>query len=179
MNKENFKEYVLEQFRKVNSRPGHIMFMRTFRQGIIQRLNPEEQRLFVDTVNEMISEGLVTYETGDGGMDLLRLTEQGYGQLYQQRSDAQIAYIILAKFKAANCKVGQIIPMRTVSFGILPSLNPLEQNRFTDIANKLIDERFISYDNEASGKIEGLILEQRGYDYIYGVSNERLEDIFI
>lgn len=32
MNKENFKEYVLEQFRKVNSRPGHIMFMRTFSQ---------------------------------------------------------------------------------------------------------------------------------------------------
>lgn len=32
MNKENFKEYVLEQFRKVYSRPGHIMFMRTFSQ---------------------------------------------------------------------------------------------------------------------------------------------------
>lgn len=178
MNEGDYKNEVLDQFRKANSRAGHIIFMRTFRFGIMRELNPEEQRQFIDAVNEMITDGLVTYEKSDGGMDLLRLTEQGYEQLYQQRSDAQIASIILAKFKAANIKIGQIIPMRTVSFGILPSLNPKEQDRFSDVANKLIAERFITYNDGSDGRISGLTLEKRGYDYIYGVNQEQLESLF-
>lgn len=134
----------------------------------MRRMNPVEQQKFIDTLNTMISEGLITYESGDGGMDLLRLTDAGYNELYQCKADYEIAEMLMNEFSRNNYKVGEIIPMRNINMQFIPSLNPVEQDRFEHVANTLIDAGFITYEDGKSKPIPGLILQQRGYDYIYG-----------
>lgn len=53
---QTYKSIVWDAFRRTNSRVGHILFMRTFRMGVMRRMNPEEQREFVDTLNDMIQQ---------------------------------------------------------------------------------------------------------------------------
>lgn len=53
---QTYKSIVWDAFRRTNSRAGHILFMRTFRMGVMRRMNPEEQREFVDTLNDMIQQ---------------------------------------------------------------------------------------------------------------------------
>lgn len=79
----DYKEIVFDAFRRTNSRAGHMLFMRTFRMGAMRRMNPVEQQEFIDTLNAMIAAGLITYESGNSGMDLLRLTDAGYNELSQ------------------------------------------------------------------------------------------------
>lgn len=175
---EQYKEIVWDAFRRTNSRAGHILFMRTFKFGAMRNMNPEEQKGFIDTLNDMIALGLINYESGDGGMDLLRLTEKGYEELYDCRSDAEIANLLLNEFKKSNYRVGEIIPIRNFNFNFIPRLNPKEQDRFVEVANTLILNGYISYEDGKQKPIEGLVLQQAGYNYIYGVSHSHLEDLF-
>ncbi len=175
---QRYKEIVWDAFRRTNSRAGHILFMRTFRMGAMRGLNPEEQKQFIDTLNDMINLGLISYESGDGGMDLLRLTEKGYEELYDCRSDAEIAKLLLNEFKKRNYKVGEIIPMRNFNFNFIPRLNPKEQDRFVEVANTLIANVFISYEDGKHKSIEGLVLQKAGYEYINGVNTTYLKDLF-
>lgn len=175
---ERYKEMVWDAFRSIKARPGHILFMRTFRFGAMRNLNPEEQKRFIDTLNDMIALGLISYESGDGGMDLLRLTEKGYDELYTCRQDEIIAGLLMNEFRKAQCNVGHIIPMRHFNFNFIPLLNPKEQDRFVNIANILIANKFISYEDGKEKPIEGLVLQQAGYNYIYGVDRTSLEVLF-
>lgn len=175
---EDLKEVILEQFRKTNSKAGHIVMMRNFNNGIMRNLNPEEQKLFIDAANELINEGIVTYEKEGMGGDVLRLTEKGYSELYTARADYEIAELIMDLFRRGNYKVDQVIMMRQIYQGLLPTLNPVEQDKFADIANRLIDEGFIKYDDGKTGKPECIILTQKGYDYIYTQGIATLMSIF-
>lgn len=175
----NYREIVFDAFRRTNSRAGHILFMRTFRMGAMRRMNPEEQKEFVDALNAMINEGLITYENGDGGMDLIRLTDAGYKELYQCKEDYEIADMVMNEFGRMNYEVGQIIPMRNFNFNFIPRLNPVEQDRFVDVVNTLIDAGFITYDDGKHDKpIEGLILQEPGYNYIYKSQPTNLKYLF-
>lgn len=178
MAQDEYKKIVWEAFRRTNSRPGHILFMRTFRFGVMRNMNPVEEKEFIDTINQMIGEELITYESGNGGMDLLRLTEKGYDQLYECQKDSQIAELIMNEFRKGNYRVNQIIPMRNFNFNFIPRLNPKEQDRFVDVVNKLIDYGFISYEDATQNHLVGLVLQQAGFDYIYNVSQVSLEDMF-
>ena len=178
MTQDEYKEIVWEAFRRTNSRPGHILFMRTFRFGVMRSMNPVEEKEFIDMINQMIGEELITYEPGNGGMDLLRLTEKGYDHLYGCKTDSQIAELIMNEFRKGNYRENQIIPMRNFNFNFIPRLNPKEQDRFADVVNKLIDVGFVSYKDATQGHIEGLVLQQAGYDYIYGVSQASLDVLF-
>ena len=82
-------------------------------------------------------------------------------------SDAQIAQALMGLFSKGNYRVGEIIPMRNINMQFIPSLNPIEQDRFEDVVNRLIDARFISYEDGTHKAIPGLILEQNGFDCIY------------
>lgn len=175
---QDYREIVWEAFRSTKARPGHILFMRTFKFGAMRNMNPEEQKRFIETLNDMIDLGLISYESGDGGMDLLRLTERGYEELYDCRSNAEIAKLLLNEFKKNNYKVGEIIPMRNFNFNFIPRLNPKEQDRFVEVANTLIANGYVSYEDGKQKPIEGLVLQQAGYNYIYGISPSRLEDLF-
>ena len=83
-------------------------------------------------------------------------------------ADYQIADALMQMFARSKYKVGEIIPMRNINMQFIPSLNPVEQDRFEHVANTLIDAGFITYEDGKSKPIPDLILQQRGYDYIYG-----------
>jgi hypothetical protein len=147
--------------------------------GVMRRMNPEEQREFVDALNAMISEGLISYESGDSGMDLIRLTEAGYSELYTCKPDCEIAEMVMKEFSRFNCKVGHIVPMRNFNFNFIPRLNPKEQDRFADVVNTLIDNGYITYeDGKHDSRIEGLILQERGYNYLYRSAPASLRSLF-
>lgn len=175
----NYKEIVFDAFRRTNSRAGHILFMRTFRMGAMRRMNPAQQQEFIDTLDAMIAEGLITYESGDGGMDLLRLTEAGYNELYKCKEDYEIAEMVMNEFRRNNYNIGEIIPMRSFNFNFIPRLNPKEQDRFAVVVNTLIDSGFIIYNDGKHDKpIEGLILQEGGYNYIYKSTPSDLRGLF-
>lgn len=156
-----YEKLVWDAFRRINARPNHVVQMRFFRFGVMHSMNPVEQDEFINAIIGMVDAGYLTYEKGQ---DLLRLTKKGYDVLYSCRPDDVIADALLDMFRKSNCRVGDIIPMRNINMQFIPSLNPKEQDRFEDIANKLIDEELILFDN---GVIPCLKLKARGYDYIY------------
>ena len=141
--------------------------MRTLRFGAMQQMNPVEQEQIVAEINAMISEGLVTNEDGSTGLEVLRLIERGFAQLYHSKADYQIAEELMDLFRRSNYRVGEIIPMRNISMKFIPSLNPVEQDRFECVVNKLIEAGLITYEDGKTKPIPGLVLQQPGYDYIY------------
>ena len=177
MTNKDYKEIVWNVFRQINARPNHIVYMRTFRFGVMRNMNHVEQEAFINSINDMINQGLVTYEEGQG-FDLLRLTEKGYDELYFCRPDYQIAECLMDKFRKNDYKVGEIIPMRNINMQFIPSLNPKEQDRFEVIANKLIDAGYILYEDGRTKAISGLVLCDNGYDYIYKGNLDNIKTIF-
>lgn len=163
----DYRDIVFEAFRNINARAGHVVPMRTFRFGVMRQLNPVQQEEFVAEMNAMITDGLVTYEDANTGLEVLRLTEKGFSQLYQSRADYQIADALMQMFARSNYRIGEIIPMRNISMKFIPSLNPVEQDRFEYVVNKLIEAGLIIYEDGKTKPIPGLVLQQPGYDYIY------------
>lgn len=84
---ETYKSIVWDAFRRTNSRAGHILLIRTFRMGDMCRMNPDEQCNFINTLSDMIAQRLISNDSGDGGMYLIRLTDAGYEELYDCRPD--------------------------------------------------------------------------------------------
>jgi len=78
--KSQIQELVLDLFRHTNSKTGHIVMMRTVNFTIYHKLNPKEQEIFSDSVNELIEQGYLTYEKSSP--ECLRLTEKGYDRIY-------------------------------------------------------------------------------------------------
>ena len=163
----NYEEIVLDAFRKINARAGHVVPIRNFRNGIMLQMNPVEQEEFIAVINAMITDGLVTYEGANTGLEVTRLTEKGFSQLYHSMADYQIADALMQMFARSNYRVGEIIPMRNISMKFIPSLNPVEQDRFEYVVNKLIEAGLITYEDGKTKPIPGLVLQQPGYDYIY------------
>lgn len=79
-------------------------------------------------------------------------------------SEREIAEMIFEKFRSARCKENEIVPMRTIRFTLLNTLNPKDVENFVKVCNGLIALRYINY---APDGLERLILTRKGYDYIY------------
>jgi len=82
------------------------------------------------------------------------------------KTEKQLAEYIFDFFRATRCKAGHIVMMRNIRHSYQSELNPKEQEKFVDVANKLIDNGYITYEDASCG-IECLRLTQKGYDYIY------------
>ncbi len=55
----------------------------------------------------------------------------------------------------------------------------MEQDRFVYVVNTLINNGFIAYNDGKHDKpIEGLILQERGYNYIYHSTLQDLQSLF-
>ncbi|MFN8238585.1 MAG: toll/interleukin-1 receptor domain-containing protein [Chitinophagales bacterium] len=64
----------------MNCKKGEIVPMRTFRFGLLTKLNPKEKEIFSTVINGLIFTGYITYEPD--GLECIRLTEQGYDYIY-------------------------------------------------------------------------------------------------
>lgn len=82
------------------------------------------------------------------------------------KTDKELAEFIFDLFRAAHCKAGHIVMMRTFDTKLRKELNPKEQNKVIDVANRLIDNRYVEYEDGSKG-LKCLRLTQKGYDYIY------------
>lgn len=82
------------------------------------------------------------------------------------KTEKQLAEYIFDFFRDAQCKAGHIVMMRNFWFASQRNLNPKEQEKVVEIANKLIENGYITYEDASHG-IECLRLTQKGYDYIY------------
>lgn len=80
-------------------------------------------------------------------------------------------------FRQQNCKVGHVIPMRTVRFSLLNRLNPKEQQECIETINSLIGEGFCTYEKDG---LECLRLTENGYNGLYPrQSDMQLEELVL
>lgn len=89
------------------------------------------------------------------------------------KTNKQLAEYIFDFFRVARCKAGHIVMMRNFRHKSQRDLNPKEQEKVVDVANMLVDNGYITYEDPSHG-IECLRLTQKGYDYIYD-ENKPLE----
>ena len=152
------KQIVMSKFASTNSRANHVLPMRTLRFTVMQNLNREDQEIFVNGINELIQEGMITNEPPQNGLEVLRLTEQGYESLYQPKCRDALKREIMSVFHQRNINPNEVIPMRYFIHNFIPRLNPKDQDQFTAACNELIDEGKLEYHNGKDGGIECLRL---------------------
>lgn len=145
------RQIVMSKFASTNSRANHVLPMRTLRFTVMQNLNREDQEIFVNGINELIQEGMITYEPPQNGLEVLRLTKQGYNELYQARSREALKRDIMSVFRQQNINPGQVLPMRYFIHNYVPSLNPKDQDQFTAACNELIEEGKLQFHDGADG----------------------------
>lgn len=146
------KDIVLAKFASTNSRANHVLPMRTLRFGVMQRMTRTDQETFITGINSLIEEGLITYESPrDGGLEVLRLTETGYDQLYQAKGIEALKNDIMAVFRRKNINPNEIIMMRYFIQSFVPTLNPKDQDHFTAACNELINEGKLRYEDGTTG----------------------------
>ncbi len=88
------------------------------------------------------------------------------------KTERQIAEIIFDSFRKAQCKVGHIVMMRNIQFGIIDKLNPKEKEIFYTVFNGLIFTGYFNYEKDGP---ESIRLTEKGYDYIY--DDEKVESM--
>lgn len=80
-NTETIKNDLLDKFREIPARAGYILPPRWLSLTYLPTLNPKEQKLFENALNELITEGIVEYVQGVG-MNTLKLTQKGEDEIY-------------------------------------------------------------------------------------------------
>lgn len=74
-------------------------------------------------------------------------------------SNALVREKIFDLFRNSKCKVGHMVPMRTISNVFLR-----QQIDYTPVVKELISENLVEYKGD---NLPGLFLTQKGYDHIY------------
>jgi hypothetical protein len=95
--KTEIQELVLDLFRNTNSKPNHIIMMRTVTFSIYHKLNPKEQEIFSPAINELIEKEYLTYQKSKP--ECLRLTEKGYDRIYDDNFQEDATEPIIQKKK--------------------------------------------------------------------------------
>lgn len=79
MKKSELANWILDFFRRANSRAGEMIMFRNFQFGLL-KLNPGEKKMFADVANELIKAGYITFEQSP--VQCLRLTQKGEEYIY-------------------------------------------------------------------------------------------------
>ncbi|MFZ4863967.1 hypothetical protein ACL9RF_17480 [Sphingobacterium sp. Mn56C] len=158
------EELIMAEFEKTNSKPTHILMMRSLNFGLFKNLNPKQRQEADIAIQSLIEKQYVTYENGSGS-DCLRLTDLGFAQLYKNsKNTEQIGKLVMNAFEKQHSKSGHIVMMRNINHNILQKLNPVEGNLFADAINSLIEQGLITYEQEP---VECLRLTYKGYEQLY------------
>ena len=159
MTKEQIKSLIMDEFRRANCKVGHCVPVRNFSNGFMRRLNPKEQDLANVALDELLEEGIIEYKSGT--LEAFALTQLGFDGLYDCRSDDELEEIVFSMFRRMNCRVGQGFMMRSLQ-NEYHQLNPVEQERFNELLDQLVENGFI----EPSGN-DFIKLTRKGFDRIY------------
>ena len=82
------------------------------------------------------------------------------------KTDKELAEFIFDLFRATHCKAGHIVMMSAFNTKLRKELNPKEQEKIFIVADRLIDNEYIEYEDGSRG-LRCLRLTPKGYDYIY------------
>lgn len=80
------------------------------------------------------------------------------------KTEREIAELIFDKFRAAKCKTGEIVMMRTIRFSLINKLNPKEKELFDIVFVGLQLTGYFTYEKNS---LDCIRLTQKGYDCIY------------
>lgn len=159
------EDLIMSQFEKQNSKIGDIVMVRNLNFGILKGLNPKQQEEAVNSINNLINKGYITYEKDS--LECLRLTELGFQSLYKNsKSTDDLEKLILNAFEKQNSRANDILMMRNLNHTLFQKLNPIEKYLIEDAVNNLQDKGFVKYEDGSSG-LECLRLTELGYENLY------------
>lgn len=160
-NKEQLKQMILQEFENQNLKANEVIMMNFWNHTFIRALNPIEQDMFAECVNELQAEGKVIYESE--GMGCLRLTLSGMNDLYKTaKSVMDIEDDIMDFFRKGNYRIGQGFMLRILN-SYIRSLNPIEKPLINNAIENLINKQYVRINEQQ----DFLYLEKEGFDYIY------------
>lgn len=76
--KDEVKDLILNWFKKMNSKAGHVMDQRNLLQSVSMKLNPKQDKVADEAINELVQDGLIEVKDNK----LLVLTEKGVDHIY-------------------------------------------------------------------------------------------------
>lgn len=157
------KKRIMAYFRDSNARPNYVLYMKSLLYGAFRPNSLEDMEIFTKAVNELIKEGKVIYDNSNPGLDVLRLTINGYNSIFPKEvDDNELKAKIISLFK--NCRPNEIVTMRKIRFSFLPTLNPKEQDHFPMVCNGLIREGLLKHKTDHIDRLE---LTPKGYEEIH------------
>lgn len=161
MNKEELKGAIMHQFEQQNLKTNEVIPMNFWNHSFLRTLNPREEDLFIECVNELQDEGKLIYESE--GIGCLRLTQSGMDDLYiNSKSVQDIEEDIMGMFRSGKYRVGHGFMLRNLG-SYIRSLSPVEKPLIEDAIENLINKHYIRLSDER----DFLFLEEAGYNYIY------------
>lgn len=167
MNTQEIAQLFLANFHRTNSKPNHIIDERWIRHTLMGQLNPKEQALVNDAINELVEQGFVTTDNRNGAFCVV-LTEKGYDHIYPINENEVIEKIgsaILFQFAKLNSKPNHIIEERWFQHNLIKTLNPKEQDFVNPAIDKLIKRGVVTTDNRNG--MFCVVLTEKGFNEIY------------
>ena len=64
------------------------------------------------------------------------------------KNERQIAELIFDKFRKQNCKTNEIVPFRSIRFGLIDKLNPKEKELFDKVFVGLQVLKYFTYERD-------------------------------
>ena len=167
MNSTEIAQLFLANFHRTNSKPNHIIDERWIRHTLMEQLNPKEQTLVNDAINELVEQGLVTTDNRNGAFCVV-LTEKGFYHLYpinENEAIEKIGSAILFQFAKLNSKPNHIIDERWFQHNLMKTLNPKEQDLVNSAIDKLVERGVITTDKRNGTFC--VVLTEKGFNEIY------------
>jgi predicted transcriptional regulator len=133
----------------------------------MEQLNPKEQILVNEAINELVQQGLVTTDNRNGTFCVV-LTEKGFDHIYPIKENEVINKIgsaILFQFAKLNSKVNHIIDERWIHHNLMKTLNPKEQILVNEAINELVQQGLVTKDNRNGAFC--VVLTEKGFNEIY------------
>ncbi|WP_295667308.1 hypothetical protein [uncultured Mucilaginibacter sp.] len=163
---EEIETDIMTMFATTNSKPGHVLSHRQLSAYIRDNLNPREQSLVDPAIDQLIERGYISVKNIRGA-DNLALTDTGYEFIYPIDNEDTISNIqerIMGQFRRLNYRVNNMIQMRWITQNLIPSLNQREREMVAEALQGLENLEYITYENRT---VEGIVLTEQGFDYIY------------
>lgn len=167
MNSTEIAQLFLTSFHRTNSKPNHIIDERWIRHTLMEQLNPKEQTLVNDAINELVQQGLVTTDNRNGAFCVV-LTEKGFDHIYPIKENEVIEKIgsaILFQFAELKSKANHIIDKRWLHNNLMKTLNPKEQDLVNSGIDKLVERGVITTDKRNG--MFCVVLTEKGFNEIY------------